>query len=277
MIRAIRPPTSRPPPTTKKPATTRRQRASYAAWWREWTKATAAAAHRAQSSSAQQAARRPARTEAKTARQKKATTQAHKAAPRSLQVSFEPLLVVEGKDGFLRGLPDPTLVLCAFAIDSAGHVRTALKGVVRFAVAGRAPAHAPPSVSALASTSLAPTDIVVLVAALFEENGGADIRALAAALEDHGGVSVVDIGGGVPVVHSLVEAAAVDVNAGMVARGILCGRRDPSRTTSDQWVGGALLVLAGGKKQRAWRAHRVALRSADGRQDWVLSLRTRRD
>jgi hypothetical protein len=223
------------------------------AWWDRWRRSTRRAAARAL----------PA--------PKKTATTTTMTTSRGLRVQLAPLLLVKASDGFWRGRPDPTLVLCAWAFDDVGRARTVLKAVVRFAAKAGVPDTAPADVDRLASTAVPRSERLLLCLALFEENGGDDIRALAAALERPEQLCFVDTAASVPVVKSAGEAVNDDALAVVSARGVLVDHAHASATRTDQWVGGAVVVVA-----RGARDHRVSLQSADGRQDWTLSFTTTR-
>lgn len=230
-------------------------------WWKKWKRSTAQALRRAK----QKPKALPA---------KPTSTTKPRSASNALRFEVDPLLLVKGSDGLFRGAPDPTLVLAAWQIDDASRPRAVLRAAVRFHVTGALPGRAAPDVDVLHSAPLVKGHErlrLVVVAALFEENSGGDIRALASVLEHGEHVCLVDNRSGVPVVKHLGEVAdeaGLDVIA---ARGILVDHRHASQTQSDQWVGAGVVVV-GSRPTR----HTISLQSADLRQDWTLSFSTRR-
>ena len=199
---------------------------------------------------------------------------------RGLRLDIKPLYLARGHDGPLRGAPDPAMVVCAWSVDG-DLVRTVLRAVVRFNVRGRLPGAAEPEVTTLVSTSLGGARTVLCAVALFEENGGHDVQRLTAALEHPGTLHFVDLGGdagnghsggdATPHVLSALECARDPRLSTLSARGIVLGDGDASVTTTDQWVGGAAVVVVG---QKRTADHRLSLQSIDGRQDWTVEFAT---
>jgi hypothetical protein len=236
------------------------------AWWRRWRQSTRRAEARSH----------PPTTTAPTPSKRK------KGKPdKALCVDVKPLYLVQGQDGRWRGAPDPTMVICAWAID--GNVlRTVLRSVVRFAVHGKLPGAAQPDVTQLISTSLGAAGRVLVAVALYEENRGDDVRRLTVALEHPATLHFVDFGGddghghssgnhdAIPKVMSALECANDPRLLALVPRGIVLADGDAATTTTDQWVGGAVVVVSSNRP----RSHRLSLHSIDGRQDWTVEFAT---
>jgi len=226
-----------------------------AGWWKRWRQST---------------------------RRAEARAQAPTARGRGLRLHIKPLYLARGHDGPLRGAPDPAMVVCAWSIDGNA-VRTVLRAVVRFNVRGRLPGAAEPDVTTLVTTSLGGNRTVLLAVALYEENGGDDVQRLTMALEHPASLHFVDLGGdagnghshghsdATPHVLSALECARDPRLSTLSPRGIVLGDGDASVTKTDQWVGGAAVVVVGQKRPLG---HRLSLQSIDGRQDWTVEFAT---
>jgi hypothetical protein len=255
--------------TKKKKAESPSALARLGAWWTSWRRSTRAAAARAEPSSTP-----PATTTRPASRSG--------TAPRGGRIAFafHPLEVAQAHDGALRGLADPTLLFAVFGIDDhRRQLQPVLRSVVRYRLPSAAPCAAPPDVASVVSTSLRSCARALVVATLWEENSGVDVRALAAALERPDDLHLVDLAHVTPEVHTALDAVgppppAPPLLAALVPRGILVDHADVARARSDTWVGGAVVVIA----TNHWRSaeHRIALRSADRRQDWTLAFATHR-
>jgi hypothetical protein len=256
--------------TTKKQAEPSSALGRLGAWWTSWRRSTRAAAARADPSST------PTSTSTKRPASRSGT------APRGGRLAFalHPLEVAQAHDGALRGLADPTLLFAVFGIDDhRRQLQPVLRSVVRYRLPGPAPCAAPPDVTAVVSTSLRSCARALVVATLWEENSGVDVRALAAALERPDDLHLVDLAHVTPEVHTALDAVGPPPPAPprlteLVSRGILVDHADVARARSDTWVGGAVVVVA----TNHWRSaeHRIALRSTDRRQDWTLAFATHR-
>jgi hypothetical protein len=238
-------------------------------WWRSWRRSTRNAEARATP--------KPAPPPSSSASSKR---RGHAGEGGQLQITFPPLEIALAHDGALRGLADPTLLLAVFGIDDRRQrLLPVLRSVVRYQLPGAAPCSALPDVHNVVSTVLRGCQRALVVASLWEENSGVDVRALASALERPDELHLVDLHGVTPEVHTALDAVGLPSAspaplAGLSARGILVDHGDVARTQSDTWVGGAAVVVA----LNHWRTveHRIALRSTDGRQDWTLQFATRR-
>ena len=236
------------------------------AWWQRWRQSTRRAEARSH----------PTTTTWPTPSKRK------KGKPdKALCVDVKPLYLVQGQDGRWRGAPDPTMVICAWAFDG-NHLRTVLRSVVRFAVHGKLPGAAHPDVSQLISTSLGAAGRVLVAVALYEENRGDDVRRLTVALEHPATLHFVDFGrddghghssgkhDAIPKVMSALECANDPRLLALTPLGIVLADGHASTTTTDQWVGGAVVVVG----RNSPRSHRLSMHSIDGRQDWTVEFGT---
>lgn len=222
------------------------------AWWSGWRASTKRAQVRAE----------PART-----------------APSGgvLAVDVDALDVAAAADGPLRGLADPLLLLGVYAVDPVS-ITPVLRGVVRFRLPRAAPCRATPDVPHLVTTTMRYAPRALVVAALWEENSGVDARRLAAALEHPAQLHFMNFAGATPEVLTAREAMADPGLTTLAPRGILIEhhetQHDVANSASDTWVGGAVVVIDAAQ----WRKnqHRVALTSADRKQEWTLSFTTKR-
>jgi hypothetical protein len=188
-------------------------------------------------------------------------------------INVKAISVLKGKDGLFRGAPDPTMLVAAWSVRPST-MKTVLRSVFRFRLKGALPAMGAPDVERVVSSSLKASKAVVMVVAVFEENSGEDIRALATALEDPEHLHLVDISSATPtaaphvatVRECLADPALVDLSP----RGIVLPSGDASRTRSDTWVGGGAVIV-----KRGHASHRLNVQSADGHQDWVVEFETR--
>jgi hypothetical protein len=262
-VKAIKPPVKkgREEGSGRREAASPRGLGRLGAWWSSWRRSTKAAATRARGPRPVPTPRKPTSAGA-------------------LRLSFAPLAVAAAHDGALRGLPDPTLLLAVFAVDDKRRLlRPALRAVVRYRLTGRAPCDAQPEVEHVVTAGLRCARALI-VATLWEENSGVDIRALASALERPEDLHLVDLRGATPDVHAAYDAVggrelgSSGPLAALSPRGILVESIDAARTRSDTWVGGAAVVVPA--SPLAPVQHRLALRSADGRQDWTIAFSTGR-
>ena len=236
------------------------------AWWQRWRQSTK---------------RAEARSHPSTTTASAASKKSKGKAGNALRVDVKPLYLVRGQDGRWRGAPDPTMVICAWAIDG-DHLRTVLRSVVRFRVQGKLPGAAHPDVTQLIGTSLGAAGRVLVAVALYEENRGDDVRRLTVALEHPATLHFVDFGGddghghssghhdAIPNVMSALECANDPRLLALAPRGIVLADGDAATTTTDQWVGGAVVVVSSNRP----RSHRLSLHSIDGRQDWTVEFAT---
>lgn len=189
----------------------------------------------------------------------------------AISLSIDFLEVARGNDGFLRGLPEPSLVCGLFAVSADG---TSLLGrqVCQFeqptafpqTVAARAPALIE------ATWMTGPDAALVVIVIGLEVDGGADVQRAYARLEDHAHLMLLDTSETPTALH-LAELIshkeewrtprAVDVTTD--------GSRWDQSCTSDDWIAAAAFV------PHARGPVRLRLLAADGKNDWTAKLTLR--
>ncbi len=183
------------------------------------------------------------------------------------------LEVAKGHDGFLRGAPEPTLVVGLYRVDEA-EVRLLGRYLYRFAQPSSIPAKVAPREPSheWVVQRLDTTSRVVLLALAAEEDSGRGLQHLYAELE-HGAAVMAwtDTGGAADPGHLAELADEGRLAAGRAHRvHVMFDDRDPSaRLPGDDWVDANLLWTPSGPGRQRYRLHFV---SPDGRNDWTAEL-----
>lgn len=189
-----------------------------------------------------------------------------------VQLRMEQLELAKGYDGFLRGEPEPTLLVAVYSA-TAAHTRLGGRYLYRF----ERPSGYPCKVSTREPTRESCTIVVdpgarlVILALAVEEDSGRGLQALYAELERGEGIVVWTADHVAPIPMHLHELDPHSVAPDLGHRvHVLLGERDPSQhLVGDDWVDAAMLHAAP-TVQRG--LHRLHFCSGDGRNDWTAAL-----
>ena len=190
-----------------------------------------------------------------------------------ISLSVVQLEVAKGHDGFLRGAPEPTLVVGLFRIDDAD-VRLLGRYLYRFERPASIPAKVSPREPSqeFVVQRLDPTSRVVVLALAAEEDSGRGLQHLYAELEHGEAVMAWTDTGEATEPEHLPELAEASLLAPARAHRVhlMFEDRDPSvQLAGDDWVDANLLWTANLPGCRRYRFHFV---SPDGRNDWTAEL-----
>jgi quinol monooxygenase YgiN len=206
-----------------------------------------------------------------------AATSTHSPAARlhlpRLQVAAERIEIARASDGFLRGAPEPCIVVACYWLND-GDALPLGRALYRFGLDGPAPAAIAPRERILDLPMPIERFPVRLYALLlsFEENGGSDIRNAYQDLADPASFVVWSSRHSEPdPAHIAQHASALGPNQGDRVQVLRDGELPDRSQWDDCWVGAAsgVIELAGLAEQRILRYH---TRSDDGRNDWLTEL-----
>lgn len=195
-----------------------------------------------------------------------------------VRLHMEPLELARGYDGFLRGAPEPTL-LVAVCSTTPEHTRLAARYLYRF----ERPTSYPCKVSTRDPSRescvvvVEPGARLVLLTLAVEEDSGRGLQALYSALERSNTVVVWTPEAATPaplLLHEL-EPSGLSPNVGHRVH-VLLGELDPAaQLDGDDWVDATVLHVTPVVQRRR---HRLHVCSADDRNDWtaVLDVAVRR-
>jgi hypothetical protein len=188
---------------------------------------------------------------------------------RPLKVHMRHLEVARGHDGFLRGKPEPVVVLGAFAVSELG-VRCVLRTVQRFRLSSAPPCNATAS-DGPHRVQLTGDSALLLVAAALEDDGGGDHDKLYTGFERIASILVFDTDTPVPAPESLEVATRARMGKAGHAVGLLFDDVVVEHTVvKDTWIGAALASVSAEGARGA--NVRLPLRAEDGRNDWTLVI-----
>jgi hypothetical protein len=213
-------------------------------------------------------------------------------AKRDLVLTVEGLEVARGYDGFLRGTPEPALLVAAFGKPApvAGSLGSAAapprllgRALSRFTLDGPPPCRcAAPAGTALRVRIRTPMRVLLLVVAL-EEDGGEDVARSYARFEDLRMLTIWDGRSAIPdpcPVADLFEATAWSASwaegmreeSEMIPVRVMAGGQDIGDACArDDYIASVALRLEiDSTMDRAVRAHTV---SADEKNDWTALVR----
>lgn len=174
--------------------------------------------------------------------------------------------MARGHDGFLRGHPEPVLVVGHFRV-AAGRAVPEGRMIARFAVQGQFPLVAPPMGNAVLRTRLRGRPEHGLLVLALEADGGFDVQRLYAAFDEPLAVAVWNPEDDHPAPVALAaaltgpRACRVRVLDRLTDLGERCG--------SDELIGCQLVPL-GTKTRRD--EFRLSFASDDGRNSWTAVL-----
>jgi hypothetical protein len=182
------------------------------------------------------------------------------------------LEIARGHDGFLRGSPEPVLLVGAYLVVEAS-VYVVGRTLHRFVVKTPFPSEATADRAALPSCAVelgtAGSAKWVVLAIALEQDGGEDVQRLFGAIEHHDSISVWapesgDIEpvtlGALPETAEWATPRPVHVSLG--------GRSAADGCSSDKWIGAVIFWLRGHRAPQSGR-FRLPFLAADGRNDWT--------
>jgi len=188
------------------------------------------------------------------------------------------LEIARGHDGFLRGKPEPALLVAAYRADGSQPASLLGRLLLRARVESDMPCSVELGARELRYDARFGTDerLMVLVFSV-EENAGDGVAALYAALEKPGKLLIYNAGESVPSPLSLEDWAKRECRAPAAhAVEVLHGGEALEKIAeADQFIAAsAFSVIANARCDETWRLPFVA---RDERNDWTLLARMRID
>ena len=190
-----------------------------------------------------------------------------------LRVRLEQLELAKGHDGFLRGKPEPVIVLGIFFVESR-RARLLSREILHFEV----PEHFPATVTRL--SPLLPAKRyphsqgahLVLLALAIEEDSGRDIRDFYAMLERVDDIDIWLADGSMRAPRSLhrLPVDDRDWHRSQRVRVLLGGVEVAKSCRKDDWVDASLAVLATDRQRTTTR--RMHFMSKNQRNDWTAQI-----
>ncbi len=201
------------------------------------------------------------------------TALARRGAVLQVQPRVERLELAKGYDGFLRGAPEPTLLVAVYGVTGT-RARLAGRYVYRFEqptaypckVSTREPSH-----ESCVVVVAEPSDRLVLLVLAIEEDSGRGLQALYAELERADAIVVwpPDTVTPAPLLLGELEPQAMAPDLGHRVH-VLLGELDPAaKLEGDDWVDAAVLHAAATTQRKRCRFH---LCCANARNDWTAEL-----
>ncbi len=189
--------------------------------------------------------------------------------PHSFQGKLVELEIARGHDGFLRGPPDPVLLVAAYACVGS-EIAVIGRTLHRFRPRPPFPGVSAPDVVALPSAAVGTDSALqyVIVAVALEEDGGRDVQRLYGALEHHRKLAVWATD------HHEVDPAPL---AGLVGTGWSTplavelhfdGQAVSGTCASDKWIGAVAWALRPREPAQSSR-YRLPFLAPDRRNDWT--------
>jgi hypothetical protein len=192
---------------------------------------------------------------------------------RVVRIDLEALEIAQGHDGFLRGEPEPVIVVGLYS-RLAGKTTVIARGVVRFARPDRIPTSVPPDAARCAEHELkaerhvAPSEEFFAILCALEEDNGAGVRRAYELLGDPETLLCYR-SEGEPDPVSIALPSPLGIASGAFAIELLAGDRPVAEEVKgDDWVGSAFVAL-----ESAWSSHRPRFRSE--KNDWTALVRSR--
>jgi len=197
---------------------------------------------------------------------------------RRARVILETLEVTRGHDGFLRGKPEPVLLVAAYRTNGVLPASLVSRLLLRARIEQDMPCRVELAQRELRyDARFADEERLLLLVFAVEENGGEGVASLYAAFENPGQLLIYDASEAIPNPRTLEEWAKSECSA-PCARPIevlLAGSALAEVTDSDQFIAAsAFSVFAQARSDEAWRLPFLA---RDARNDWTLLLRMRID
>jgi hypothetical protein len=182
------------------------------------------------------------------------------------------LEIARGHDGFLRGKPEPVVIVAAYLVDGTttyvvGRMLHRFKVTQPFPSEARSEATALPMSTVTVPDETTPRWVVLAIA--LEEDGGKDVQRLYGAVERYRALTVwtPDTRDVDPLpLHALPETE--DWNVPREVELSVEGATESALCQSDKWIGAVcwrIRARGGSKKSR----FRLPFLAADGRNDWT--------
>jgi len=195
---------------------------------------------------------------------------------RRLRLALETLEVTRGHDGFLRGKPEPVVLVAMYRTNGSLPATLVGRSLVRVRLTRDMPCSVELGVRELSyDARFAATERIVVLAFALEENGGQGVATLYAAFETPERLLIYDATEPVPSPNTLNEWADCQCRAPS-ARAIevlLSGAPVEQSTGSDQFISAcAFSVKSQDRADESWRMPFVA---RDARNDWTLLMTMR--
>jgi len=195
---------------------------------------------------------------------------------RTVRVVLETLEVARAHDGFLRGKPEPALLIAAYRTNGAASASLVGRLLIRAKVASQMPCSVALGEQELRyDARFAVTERMLLLAFAIEEDSG-DVQALYTALEVPEQILLYTALDAVPAPRTLgdwarEEPAAPAAPAAPAVEVLLSSTRLEVLAGSDEYISAsAFSVAVQARSSEVWRLPFV---SSDTRNDWTLVLR----
>ncbi len=194
-----------------------------------------------------------------------------------IRIRFDHLELARGHDGFLRGKPEPTLVLGVYLVAGEQQTRLLTRNIFRFGVSKPLPCRirrSRPLLSNRYYEHLAGAHFVVLAMAV-EEDSGTDVQQLYGLLDRMASISVWSPEAAMPTPLHIEELPDDDqgwwtpYRVSVLANGIAVGEQ----CKGDDWVDASLAIVP--TETRHDRELRMHFVSKDERNDWTAQLSVR--
>jgi hypothetical protein len=197
---------------------------------------------------------------------------------RSARFTLQTLEVARGHDGFLRGKPEPALLIAAYRTDEGQPASLVGRLILRAQVTSGMPCTVELGARELRyEARFASTERLLVLVFSVEENSGDGVSALYALFEKPAQLLIYNAGESVPSPVPLEEWAKRECRAPAAhAIEVLRDGQSLERLAeSDQFIAAsAFSVGAGARSNEDWRMSFVA---RDERNDWTLLARMRVD
>jgi len=200
---------------------------------------------------------------------------------RRVELTLEGFEMAAGADGFLRGAPEPCLLVGVFHV-SQGRATTIGRSLTRLPAPSAFPERLEVKQELVRSTvhlaaESAPPGTFVMLAIALEEDSGRDVQSLYADLDYPERFAIWEDHTDVPEPRAIDELGAMTPSSPPVAESVRVMRRDrdlASDLPADDFVGSLLIRVDESPASRAtqWR---FRFRSSDGRNDWTAVLLAR--
>jgi hypothetical protein len=193
-------------------------------------------------------------------------------------LTLETLEVARGHDGFLRGKPDPALLVAAYRSNGTTPASLVARLSLRVRLEGGIPCSVElgPRELRYDARFAASERLVVLVFAV-EENSGEGLARLYAAFENPGQLLLYNSGESVPNPLTVDEWSRPECRAPSAhpVEVLFAGAALENISESDQFIAASAFSVA--CQARADESWRLPFVGRDERNDWTLLLRTRVD
>jgi len=197
---------------------------------------------------------------------------------RSARLTLQTLEVARGHDGFLRGKPEPAVLVAAYRTNGALPASLVGRLLLRVPIRSDMPCTVELGERELRYDARFPVGERLLVLAFsLEENNGDGVAAVYAALENPAQLLIYSASDSVPSPLSLEDWAKAECRApsATAVEVLLAGNALESIVASDQFIAAcAFSAAAHARCDEAWRLPFVA---RDQRNDWTLLARLRVD